>query len=102
MAKKELISGLNREGKEFFAIFEKKVTHRDIERAYEDNPNANADGTIDSYVEHMGHFIGVFAEYVDSREEADEMFKVKCPTIVAEDETRIILKPMKVEIPVYN
>lgn len=77
--------------KKYYASLTFRISERSIERAYENTPYPNDDGTIDYYKENMGEFSAIGAYWVDSYEEAEEYFKRVSPTVWKEEDTRISL-----------
>lgn len=79
----------------YYAVLEHKISNRTIERAYENTPHANADGTIDYYKDMIDQYVSLAGVIVNSLEEAEEKFEKLYPTIWEEDETKISLQDYK-------
>ncbi|MEC0276842.1 hypothetical protein [Peribacillus frigoritolerans] len=77
------------EKEQVFCALEFQVSGRTIERAYEDTPYANADGTIDCLEEQMGEYLGVESNWFDSYEHAKESFASKYPDLHEEETVRL-------------
>lgn len=83
--------------KNMYATLSYRISERTIERAYENHPYPNADGTIDYYRERVGKFDTIAGFRVESEQEAWDYVRSMYPVIMAEEETQIEFKAIPEE-----
>jgi hypothetical protein len=84
--------------KPYYCTLEYKISPATIERAYENTPDANADGYVDHLREKMGKWTSFASYYFSSHKDAEEYYKQQYPKVWEQEKVRVIVWPNPQEI----